>query len=90
MVRILILIVLAWVLYQIIKRMIASINARAANKPDQTPKQTPDQTPDQTIVQCAHCGCHVPTSESQIKNDKVICNNPECQAITDEKNPHGD
>lgn len=86
MVRILILIVLAWVLYQIIKRMIASINARAANKPEQTPEKTPEQT----IVQCAHCGCHVPTSESQIKNDKVICNNPECQAITDEKNPHGD
>ena len=86
MVRILILIVLAWVLYQIIKRMIASINARAANKPEQTTEQNPEQT----IVQCAHCGCHVPTSESQIKNDKVICNNPECQAITDEKNPHGD
>lgn len=86
MLRIFILIVLAWVLYQIIKRMIASIHARDANKPEQTSEQAPEQA----IVQCAHCGCHVPTSESQIKNNKIICNNPECQTITDEKNPHGD
>ena len=86
MVRILILIILAWVLYQIIKRLLASINSRATGKPEQTPVQTPEQT----IVQCAHCGCHVPTSESQIKNNKIICNNPECQTITDDKDQHGD
>lgn len=82
MVRILILIVLGWVLYQIIKRMLASFHAKSTNKPEQSPEQT--------IVKCAHCGCHVPISESQIKNDKVICNNPECQTITNEKDPHGD
>ena len=81
MVRILILIVLAWVLYQIIKRLLASINAKEAARPEPAPEQT--------IVQCVHCGCHVPTSESQIKNNKIICNNPECQAITDEKDQHG-
>ena len=85
MARILILIVLAWVLYQIIKRMLASINAKETARPEPAPEQTPEQT----IVQCVHCGCHVPTSESQIKNNKIICNNPECQAITDEKDQHG-
>ena len=85
MVRILILIVLAWVLYQIIKRLLASINAKETARPEPAPEQTPEQT----IVQCVHCGCHVPTSESQIKNNKIICNNPECQAITDEKDQHG-
>ena len=82
MVRILILIVLGWILYQIIKRMLASFNASATGKPEQTPEQQ--------IVKCAHCGCHVPISESQIKNDQVICNNPECQSIRDEKDQHGD
>ena len=85
MARILILIVLAWVLYQIIKRMLASINAKETARPEPAPEQTPEQT----IVQCVHCGCHVPTSESQIKNNKIICNNPECQTITDEKDQHG-
>ena len=82
MVRILILIVLGWLLYQIIKRMLASFSARATGKPEQKPAQT--------IVQCAHCGCHVPMSESQIKNNKIICNSPECQTIKDEKDQHGD
>ena len=82
MLRILILIVLVWILYQIIKRMLTSFNAKATGKPEQTPEQT--------IVQCTHCGCHVPLSESQIKNNKIICNNPECQTITHEKDQHGD
>ena len=86
MVRILILIVLGWLLYQIIKRMLANFNSKKTGKPEQKPAQTPEQT----IVQCAHCGCHVLTSESQIKNNKIICNNPECQTITDEKEQHGD
>ena len=86
MVRILILIILAWVLYQIIKRIIASVNAKKAGKPERTSAQTPEQK----IVQCAHCGCHVLMSESQIKNNKIICNNPECQTITHEKDQHGD
>ena len=86
MVRILILIVLGWLLYQIIKRMLANFNSKKAGKPEQKPAQTPEQT----IVQCAHCGCHVPTSESQIKNNKIICNNSECQTITDDKDQHGD
>jgi hypothetical protein len=29
-------------------------------------------------VQCARCGCHVPLSESQMLDNKIICNNPEC------------
>jgi len=82
MVRILILIILAWILYQIIKRMLAGANSKKAGKPAQTPEQT--------IVQCAHCGCHVPLSESQIKNNKIICNNPECQSITHKTDQHGD
>lgn len=68
MLRILILIILVWLLYQIIKRIIANANAR----------NNPEQKAEQKMVQCTQCGCHVPQNESQIKNDKIICNNPEC------------
>ena len=78
MARILILIILVWALYQIIKRMAASA------------KRKPSEKPVESFVQCTHCGCHVPTSESQIKNNKVICNNPECQTIAAKKDEHGD
>ena len=78
MVRILILIVLVWVLYQIIKRIAASANRK------------PNEKPEENFVQCTHCGCHVLTSESQIINNKIVCKNPECQTITKEKDLHGD
>jgi formylmethanofuran dehydrogenase subunit E len=66
MARILILIILIWILYQIVKRLIAN------NQPEATAK------PVESFVQCAQCGCHVPLSESQMINNKIICNNPEC------------
>ena len=89
MVRILILIILGWVLYQIIKRILADLNSKKAGNTKQKPAQTPVETPIETIVQCAHCGCHVLMNESQIKNNKIVCNNLECQTITDDKNQHG-
>jgi formylmethanofuran dehydrogenase subunit E len=67
MTRILILIILGWILYQIIKRMAASGDSK------------PNTKPVEKFVLCAKCGCHVPEAESQIKNDQVICNNPDCQ-----------
>jgi formylmethanofuran dehydrogenase subunit E len=82
MVRILILIILVWALYHIIKRIVVSTKPK--------PSEKPEETPEETIVQCAHCGCHVPMSESQIKNNKIICNNPECQTQTNQKDQHGD
>jgi formylmethanofuran dehydrogenase subunit E len=66
MARILLLIVLVWILFQIVKRMTANADSKPAAKPDEK------------FVQCANCGCHVPESESQIKNNKIVCNNPEC------------
>jgi hypothetical protein len=66
MARILLLIVLFWILYQIVKRIGASADAKPGAKPEQS------------IVQCAQCGCYVPTSETQTKNNQIVCNNPEC------------
>jgi hypothetical protein len=67
MARILILIILVWILYLIARRFIAGTKPKAVFKPDEN------------FVQCAHCGCHVPLSESQMINNKIICNNPECK-----------
>jgi hypothetical protein len=67
--RILLLIVLVWILYLIIKRVVASAKqAKFSTKKSENEK----------IVLCSQCGCHVPISESLIKNNQVICNNPEC------------
>ncbi len=67
--RILLLIVLVWILYQIIKRLTASAKQAGFD----TKKNVEEK-----IVLCSHCGCHVLESESMIKNNQVICNNPKC------------
>jgi formylmethanofuran dehydrogenase subunit E len=66
MTRVLILIILVWILYQIAKRLIAN------TKPGEISK------PEENFVQCTQCGCHVLASESQMIGNKIICNNPEC------------
>ena len=70
MARILILIFLVWLLYQIIKRLAAKANAKTSTKSGAKPAQN--------FVKCAQCGCHMPEAESQTINNKIICNNPEC------------
>lgn len=78
MARILILLVLAWVLYQIIKRVLANINAQ--NSTEQSKNK-----PGEKMLQCTQCGCHVPESDTHIVDQQIICNNPECNKLT-----HGD
>ena len=72
MTRILILIILGFILVQILKRS-ASTNANLSAKAEKKTREKSEQ-----MVQCANCGCHVPVSESQHKNNQTICNNPEC------------
>jgi hypothetical protein len=72
MARILILIILAWIFYLIIKRIIANSKPKATAKADEN------------FVQCARCGCHVPLSESQVLDSQIICNDPKC--INNERN----
>ncbi len=74
MARVLILIVLVWLVYIVIKRAFFS--------PDSKAPSPQEAKPEQKMVQCAACGMHVPESETIKKNDLVICNNPDCN-----KNP---
>ena len=86
MTRILILIVLAFILYQIIKRVIANAKAHDLTKnSEQNADKNPDKKPDEKMLQCTQCGCHVPESHAKIVNEKIICNSPECNKIA-----HGD
>jgi formylmethanofuran dehydrogenase subunit E len=85
--RILILIVLGWILYQIIKRVIA--NAKAHN-----PTENQDKKVGEKMLQCTHCGCHVPESDTKLVNEKILCNNPECSkpksdTAESDKSSHG-
>jgi formylmethanofuran dehydrogenase subunit E len=80
--RILILIVLGWILYVIIKRIF--VKAKDANKNAQDAEKGEKKT-DEKILQCTQCGCHVPESETKLVDEKIICNNPECNKIA-----HGD
>ena len=80
MARILILIVLAWILYQIIKRFIA--NAKVQDS-EQTSQQPAPESLEQKIVECTQCGCHVPESDTKVVNEQIICNNPQCNKVID-------
>lgn len=75
MARFLILIILGFILVKILKRMAASADANTTNKSTNKPAAKEEEK----MVQCTYCGCHVPMSESQLNNNKIICNNPECQ-----------
>jgi formylmethanofuran dehydrogenase subunit E len=79
MTRILILIVLAWILYQIIKRVIAYAQAESAK---QETRQNPAKNQDEKVLQCTQCGCHVPESETKVVNQQIICSNPDCNKVT--------
>lgn len=82
--RILLLIALGWLLFHLIKRVITT----AKSKPKNTQK-----TPVENIVKCTQCGLHVPESESLLKDNQIICNNPKCSTSAPkqkEPNNNGD
>ena len=79
MARIFILIVLAWIMYQIIKRVIANVRAQDTSEA----KQNSNKKPDEKMLQCTQCGCHVPETDTKTVNDKIICNNPDCSKLSD-------
>ena len=77
--RVLLLIVLIWLIYWVVIRLIAyyqSNQSKNAKKPKAQPGQ--NQPSNLKIVQCSCCGCHVPETESHLKNDRVICNSSQC------------
>lgn len=66
--RILLLLVLGWILYRVIKHL-----TQRFQSDDKATKQTTEK-----IVACSQCGLHVPESETSIVNKQVVCQNPQC------------
>ncbi len=71
MTRILILIVLGFIVFKLVKRILANAESKPSAK-------QPKPLAEEKMIQCSQCGCHVPISESISKNNQLICNNPEC------------
>jgi len=69
--RILLLILLLWILYIVLKHFITLFKTKkeATNKTATSEK----------IVACSQCGLHVPENETHTINHTVYCNNPACQ-----------
>lgn len=70
--RILLLIILFWIVYIVVKRLVAKFQSNHAPA-----KEMPHA---EKIVACSQCGLHIPESESQIVDSIIYCNNPECNA----------
>lgn len=70
MARILLLIILIWIVYVVVKRFIAKASS------NNTPTTKTSHT--EKIVACHQCGLHVPESESRMINGETYCNNPAC------------
>ena len=81
MARVLLLILLVWILYAVIKRIIAKSEFRNSASANKTDEAGTDEKSAEQIVQCSQCGLHVPESDSHIKNGLITCNNPECNRI---------
>lgn len=68
--RILLLIVLVWIVYVVLKRFIA--NAKSNDRATKTTAHT------EKFVACSQCGLHIPESESRMIDNLTYCNNPKC------------
>jgi formylmethanofuran dehydrogenase subunit E len=66
--RILLLIVLGWLLFTVIKRVIKISKQQ----------QTQDNATMHQLVICAKCGVHVPKNESKMVDNQIVCNKPNC------------
>ena len=82
MARVLLLIVLIWLIYWVVTRLIAFYQSKQDKaNPNSQAHSGPDQSNQQTnlkIVQCSRCGCHVPENESHIHDQQVVCNSTQC------------
>ena len=62
MAKILLLAIAIWLLYAVVKRYLTSVEPK-----DRDPAKPED------MVQCAHCGVHLPKSDSLVVDDRHYC-----------------
>jgi ssDNA-binding Zn-finger/Zn-ribbon topoisomerase 1 len=71
--RVILLIILFWLLYNVLKRLADNTSQSTSGK---------KAKPSEKIVQCEQCGLRVPESESRLQNGVVLCNNPQCNTTS--------
>lgn len=62
MAKILLLALAIWILYAVVKRYLGSV----------APSEPPETAPED-MVQCAHCGVHLPRSDSLAVDEAYYC-----------------
>jgi formylmethanofuran dehydrogenase subunit E len=71
MTRILLLIILFWILFLVLKRFWSQFTSQTQQKEKKTDAEK--------IVPCNQCGLHIPESESLTLDGLIYCKNPKCQ-----------
>lgn len=80
MARILLLVALFVVLYYVFRSVAASWKSQ----------DKPSGHAQQKLVQCSHCGLHVPENESIVIHGKYYCLNPQCNPESAQDTPYDD
>ena len=75
MVRIIVLLILAFALWWLIRRLFAD----KAEPGQEAAKEASDAKPEDMVV-CSRCGVNMPRSDARVEGGKFLCvNNPHCR-----------
>jgi uncharacterized protein len=64
MIKIILLAIAVWLVITVLKRYVKNLEA---------PTESPEKSKSVDMVQCAHCGVHLPTSDSFLVNNQYYC-----------------
>jgi len=68
MIKIILLVIAIWLVISVLKGYRKNLQASATEKPADN-----NAIKSESMVQCAHCGVHLPTSDSFLVNGKYYC-----------------
>ena len=68
MAKIFLLVIAIWLVIVVLKRYLKNLKASSESADRPSEKSEPE-----TMVQCAHCGVHLPTSDSFLVGNQYYC-----------------
>jgi len=72
MAKIFLLAIAIWLVIAVLKRYLKNLEA-SSESADRPNKLKPEKSESEKMVQCAHCGVHLPTSESFLVGNQYYC-----------------